>query len=253
MSDDISNTIEVLTGRVRAKEDETNKLKKLINELCAEAGLQLRFPLIGESNGVSALRADQFYGLTLTAAIRGYLELRKAGNLGAATVKEIFTAVREGGYKFETKNEEIAQIGLRSALRKSSSIFHRLPNGQYGLLSWYPSAKPPVDGDDTASRKHGRKPKKTRARKINISTPAHEEYPAGNRSAVTNHEIRDVVMAQTGDFSGSDIEKAITEKYPSKSVKSTKISTVIFLLKQAQKVKEVTPRSGKTGAIFAKT
>ena len=38
MNDDILNTIEVLTGKVSAKEEEANKLKKLVNELCAEAG-----------------------------------------------------------------------------------------------------------------------------------------------------------------------------------------------------------------------
>ena len=28
-------------------------------------------------------------------------------------------------------------------MRKNSSIFHRLPNGQYGLTAWYPNMKRP--------------------------------------------------------------------------------------------------------------
>ena len=70
MTDDISNTIEVLSARVRAKEDEANKLKKLVNELCSEVGLEVRYPGITESGGAqTAIRSDEFYGLTLTAAI----------------------------------------------------------------------------------------------------------------------------------------------------------------------------------------
>ena len=32
---------------------------------------------------------------------------------------------------------------LRISLGKSSHTFHKLPNGQYGLLEWYPNVKPP--------------------------------------------------------------------------------------------------------------
>src|SRR5687768_11672220 len=100
MEDDILNTIESLTNRANAKEEEANKLKKLVNELCAEAGIPIRYQTISEAGGTTSIRSDQFYGLPLTAAIRNYLELRKARNLGAATVAEIFRAIKEGGYKF---------------------------------------------------------------------------------------------------------------------------------------------------------
>src|SRR6266853_1540078 len=75
MSDDILNTIEVLTARVTAKETELNELKKLVNGLCSEAGLQPRFAHVATKGGsVAPIRSDQFYGQTLTAAIRNYLE-----------------------------------------------------------------------------------------------------------------------------------------------------------------------------------
>src|ERR1043166_5300706 len=115
----ILNTIELLTARVVAKEEEVGKLKKLVNELCSEAGVPPRYEVISQTGG-TALRSDEFYGQSLTAAVRNYLERRKASNQGAATPSEIFASLRDGGYNFETKNEEIAKIGLRSTLRKTS-------------------------------------------------------------------------------------------------------------------------------------
>src|SRR6185312_7462803 len=189
MEDDILNTIEVLSARVAAKEEEANKLKKLVNELCGEAKIPLRFPVIAESGGVSALRADLFYGMPLTAAIRSYLELRKASHLGAATVVEIYRAIRDGGYKFDTKNEDNARIGVGNALRKTSSIFHRLPNGQYGLLSWYPSAKAPSSDASGASMT------RTRRNRIKnrIVKPKHTATTkARPENSITNEEVRKV-------------------------------------------------------------
>ena len=137
MNDELLNTIEVLAKKVGAKEEEANKLKKLVNELCAEAGVAVRYPNVSDTSGsVGALRSDHFYGQTLTAAIRNYLEHRKGSGLGAASVNDIYAAIRDGGYKFETKSEDNAKISAANTLRKSSSIFHKLPNGQYGLLEW---------------------------------------------------------------------------------------------------------------------
>ncbi|MEY2427419.1 MAG: hypothetical protein QOJ40_304 [Verrucomicrobiota bacterium] len=148
MADDITNTIEVLGNKVRTKEEEVKKLKKLVNELCDEVGIPARYSNVGDAGGDSALRSDHFYGQTLTAAIRNYLDHRKSSGLGAASSVDIYRAIRDGGYKFETRNEDIAKISVNNALRKTSSIFHRLPNGQYGLLAWYPSAKVPPENEN---------------------------------------------------------------------------------------------------------
>ncbi len=67
MNDDISSTIEVLANRVRAKEEEANKLKKLVNELCVELGIDQRYAITPESGGIStSIRSDQFYGFVTT-------------------------------------------------------------------------------------------------------------------------------------------------------------------------------------------
>jgi hypothetical protein len=241
MNDELSNTIEVLTTRVRAKEEEANKLKRLINELCSEAGIEIRFPGITENGGtISAIRSDEYYGQPLTAAIRNYLERRKTSGLGAATLSEIFNAVREGGYKFDTRNDENAKIGVGNALRKTTSVFHRLPNGQYGLLTWYPNAKARLP--ESEGREHtepGSRAAKRLVSKILSNT-------------VTNGEIREIVLAQEGEFQNSSIEAIVKAKYPSKELPKSKIPTVIFILKKKGLVKELSPKSGSKPAAYAK-
>jgi hypothetical protein len=102
---------------------------------------------------VGNIKADTFYGKTIGQAAREYLEMRKASGLGPATPREIYESLMQGGFQFETKVETNALVSLRNTMRKSSRIFHRLPNGQYGLLTWYPNAKAqrPSDDDDDES------------------------------------------------------------------------------------------------------
>jgi hypothetical protein len=61
--------------------------------------------------------------------------------MGPATVKEIYDALKAGGYKFETKNDANAMRNLRISLTKNTSIFHKLPGGEFGLNEWYPKLK----------------------------------------------------------------------------------------------------------------
>ena len=250
MSDDILNTIEVLTKRVGAKEEEANKLKKLVNELCGEAGVAVRYPNIVEANGsIGAIRSDQFYGQTLTAAIRNYLEQRKTSGLGAAGLNEIYLAVRDGGYKFETKSEDNAKVSVGNTLRKSSSIFHRLPNGQYGLLTWYPSAKAKPEEFPTPKKKAKEKP-------AEVAQPAEKDAvkpdPAKPKNDVSNKEIRAVMLEQTGQFQSSDSEAATKAKFPTKDLPKTKVPTVIFLLKKTGVIKVVSDKIGSKGAVYSK-
>ena len=240
MSDDVINTVEALAHKVRAKEEEANKLKKLVNELCAETGVQIRYPDISETGTtLAAIRPDQFYGQTLTAAIRNYFERRKASGLGAASVAEIFKAIRDGGYKFETNSEDNAKISVGNALRKTSSIFHRLPNGHYGLLAWYPSAKAKPESAPTKGKSKREKADNNRS--------------AAKNNRVTSKEVRDVILAQEGEFQAGDIEAAVKAKYPSKQLPKSKIPTVLFILKKEKGIlRQVSEREGSKGAIYAK-
>lgn len=245
MSDQILSTIEVLAGKVRAKEEEANKLKKIINELCAEEGLPARYEIIADdAGGATQLRTDQFYGQTLTSAARSYLEIRKSR--GATSFNEIYKGIKDGGYKFTTSNEENQKTALRDALRKNSSIFHRLPNGNFGLLSWYPGAKAVKEDGDEAGAK-ATKPKAKDTKKSDKSANAES---SGN--FLSNEEIRDVIFKMDGNFGGADIESKLKEIHPSKQPRAGAISMVLFNLKESGFLRIVVERKGKIGAQYTK-
>src|SRR5690348_8229858 len=111
MADD-ENEFNLVVGRLIKSIDELEgaltQKKRLVNELCAEYGRPPRFSEVERerSRGVGALKRDQFYGKPLATAIREYLEMRgpsDKGGLGAASVSDIFSALTEGGFKFDTK------------------------------------------------------------------------------------------------------------------------------------------------------
>jgi hypothetical protein len=157
--------IEQLEKRLADHERKANALIEIINDLRAEDGLQPLPPFGGggggthaESGGTTQIKPDSFYGKKLQTAVREFLEMRHAVARGTnpATPKEIYEAIVKGGYQFEAKNADVAMVGLRALLRKRTAFFHKLPNGTYGLTSWYPDAKKPKgaatedDGDEDA-------------------------------------------------------------------------------------------------------
>jgi hypothetical protein len=144
MTEELASAINVLEQRLSEQLDRVATSKKLINQLCIESGLPIRYPEAEiMSAGSRTIRGDQFYGQPLASAVREILEMRKAAGMGAATVNEIHALLVQGGFQFEAKDDENAKRSLRISLTKNSTMFHRLPNGQYGLLLWYPAVKPP--------------------------------------------------------------------------------------------------------------
>jgi len=144
MADHIEKTIADLQSRLKEQEEVVNKTKVMINQLCEIMGKrplysELEFETSSQSQHIAS---DQFYGQPLTKSIRAILEMRKAVGNGPSTPKEIYEALIEGGYAFETENVQNRLTTVRAALRKSSSVFHPLPDKKrYGLLAWYPNAK----------------------------------------------------------------------------------------------------------------
>jgi len=134
--DELVATITALEGSIRDK-------KKTVNTLCGVAGREELYTLDAPEEAVpNRIRADQFYGQPLASAVRTILEMRRQQNLGAATVNEIFEALTAGGYTFNTKTDDVGRASLRNSLSKNTVTFHKLPNGRFGMLSWYPNAKP---------------------------------------------------------------------------------------------------------------
>jgi hypothetical protein len=166
-------TEEFLNGLVRDVDEllaKADQKKQLINQICADRGLPARYSDVGggrpTSLGVGSIRRDQFHGRKMATAIREYLQLRGAsdrGGLGAANINEIYAALLEGGFTFDTKNDLNAKRGLRDALSKNTLAFHRVGDS-YGLTEWYP--KPPRP--EKPAKKARRKAKK----KAKAKTPA---------------------------------------------------------------------------------
>lgn len=145
--------IDALEKDLAEIERNANSLRGTINVLRAKAGLP---PLPGGTGGGGSgatgntgesaslsIQHDTFFGKRMGTAARQFLEMRKAQGGGPAKPREIFDALKLGGFQFETKDEGVAIISLRNMLRKNTQVFQKLPNGTYGLRAWYPGAKKP--------------------------------------------------------------------------------------------------------------
>lgn len=146
LGDHLLKTLEQAKRKLAEQEAAVTASKKFINQLCEFGGVPPLYQKTDEPNGalgVGAIQRDSFYGKSVTTATREYLEMRKASGLGAATHIEIIEALKAGGFDFTTisPDETVAQRGVAITLAKNSSIFHKLPNGNWGLLVWYPEAK----------------------------------------------------------------------------------------------------------------
>lgn len=153
MSDHIQQTIADLQAKLKEQESGVTKTKQLINQLCGIAGMPVIYQdaeLQEGGNSVNlSIQGDQFYGQPLATCIRQILEIRKGLKQGPATVNDIYGALVQGNYQFDTKNEDNAKRGLRISLTKNTAIFHKLPNGKFGLIEWYPNVKPSRQRDES--------------------------------------------------------------------------------------------------------
>lgn len=144
MSDHILKTVDELEGKLVEQQKSISDTKRLINQLLELTGQRPRYAdedLAYKTGANLAIRSDQFYGQPLSTCVREILEMRRALNQGPATINEIYSALQEGGFAFDTKNDDNAKRGLRISITKNTAIFHKIPSGKIGLLEWYPNAK----------------------------------------------------------------------------------------------------------------
>jgi hypothetical protein len=172
------------TVYIEALKNAEGKLAAL-NAVREVAGLPPRSPGIDASGAdggtvLTQIKRDTFYGKKQMTAIREYLTMRRAQGDGPATPREVLDALKAGGYLFETKSDDIALVTVRALMRKANNVFHRLPGGNtYGLLEWYPNAKPAKDDAHSSApkKKRGRPRKggfKRLAAKIKASEQQHK-------------------------------------------------------------------------------
>jgi hypothetical protein len=160
MSDKLSAAVETLQEELQKQLSEVADTKRMINGLLRRMGREPIYAEETEEAQPTTLRADQFYGKPLATAAREYLGIRR--NKGAVEASEILQGLQTGGFDFRStgwKEKDYLRM-LAISLAKNASMFHKLPNGTFGLLSWYPDAA-------------------NRARKTAPATPPQEEEGAG--------------------------------------------------------------------------
>lgn len=146
MDEHLLKTLDQAKRKLSEQEAAVVSTKKFINQLCEFGGVPPLYANVepaSNGSGLGSIRADTFYGKSVTTAAREYLEMRRGSGLGAASHTDIIDALKTGGFDFTSisADETVAQRGVAITLAKNSSIFHKLPNGNWGLLIWYPEAK----------------------------------------------------------------------------------------------------------------
>lgn len=135
MSEKLLGAVGVLEEQLEDLQKEVQETKRMINSLLRKVGKPPRYPDADEK--YSNTRPDQYYGKPLATAAREYLASRNQ----ACSSKEILEGLMEGGFDFRATewkaNDRLRMLAI--SLAKNTAMFHRLPNGTFGLLSWYDS------------------------------------------------------------------------------------------------------------------
>lgn len=168
MKVELSPAVDALRNQLQEQLAEANETKKMINSLLKRMGEDPEFPE-AESGQMQirmngAVRPDQYYGKPFATAAQEYLERRKQ----ACSAEEIMTALEHGGFDFKILGWKERKDWPRLtaiSLAKNNQKFHKLPNGTFGLLSWYPDvAKRNENGIQPVKKKRGRRAKTNKAK-----------------------------------------------------------------------------------------
>ncbi len=139
MKQELSPAVDALRNQVLVQLAEVNETKKMINALLRRMGEEPEFPdaETGQMLLSGAIRPDLYYGKPFATAAQEYLERRKQ----ACSPEDIQRALENGGFDFKKlgwKDKKNWPRLTAISLAKNNQKFHKLPNGTFGLLSWYP-------------------------------------------------------------------------------------------------------------------
>jgi hypothetical protein len=220
MSDNYEATIAELQTEITERMKAVNSLRRL-------RGLPLLYPDQDAAAlpGSGSIRSDQWYRKALSTAVREFLEMRSTANLGAASVDEIYSALAQGGFKFDTKDETYAKPALRQSLTKNTAIFHRLPNGDYGLATWYDLGRNGADDSHPNPIRTKRKPGRPSKKKALDHKPNPPVKPSNlldkmiddrsSKNKVTlSSAVKEAIEAMVGEFTKQDILDWIIKNHP---------------------------------------
>lgn len=133
--------LEQMVEEIRAKQSELDNQKKAANTFFRGKGLAEPFVIDDPDAAVGAtlrIRPDEYYGKGFATAAGNYVERRKS----AVTHEEVLRALEQGGFDFDAINwkPDNRARTVAMSLAKNTAIFHRLPNGMFGLKKWYGDA-----------------------------------------------------------------------------------------------------------------
>ena len=118
MSTHVQQTITDVQGQIEQMEKDLCDRKKMVNSLRELINLDPIYHDVEPSQArAGAIRSDQFYGLPLAKVARQILEMRKS----AMTVADIYSAMQDGGFQFDHKNDANAKRGLRISMSKNAN------------------------------------------------------------------------------------------------------------------------------------
>lgn len=166
--------LEGLKKAIEQKQKELEDLQSAANQLSKLANMPLQdFSVSSRSKQEiptgKGMRGDEYYGRALATVIAEILEKRNRKGMGPATIREIYEEMKDGGYRFDAKDEDLAMRGITISVRKNVAKFHKLPSGKFGLTEWYPDLKerkeeettpPKMIGKTKQPKRLGRPPKK---------------------------------------------------------------------------------------------
>lgn len=150
MSDHFDKVIEEAEKKLAIQEEAANETRRFINQILEFAGREPRFDPAAVAKGEAGRSAaftierNEFYGRPLAYCVREYLKRRAAcGKLREATLDEIFEALEQGNYDLRKSggDRETQRRGVAISLAKNAKVFHKLPNGDFGLTEWYDAVK----------------------------------------------------------------------------------------------------------------
>ena len=180
MANNLEAAIGDLTAKLQQQMNEVSETKKAINVLMKMVGKDPMFPDENpEQVGASFnIEPDQYYGRPLATCVQEYLEARKkATGKKAIQVEDILAALEQGGFDFKAAgwrdNDRLRSLSI--SLAKNNKVFHRLPNGWFGLLSWYP--------DVVAKKEPKGKPGSTATAEASQADEADEKPEGGDANA----------------------------------------------------------------------
>lgn len=148
----IVDAIEEYVEQIERLLAEAANKKQLVNTMCNTVSIPPRYTdtEIPNAIGTRGVRQDEYYGRPFSTVAQEYLEGRRGK--GACTAEEIAKGLEAGGFDFPWKDKDRIRM-VAISLAKNSSVFQRLPNGTFGLLSWYPEIQ---KKKDEAARRNAR-------------------------------------------------------------------------------------------------